>query len=232
MRVKIDDMALMNYFRFGDNDDYQFVGANKDSDFYEVELGTQKLYSYKMTHDNRFAPNPLFGVLTLATCKPRMRQNMHVGEWIAGWTSKGIAHSPTEVGEEKLIYLAKVTKKLTIAEYWEQYPQKRPVNTDDKNVPERYGDNIYEPLGDGTFRQMPNVHHGPDKMAKDVGGKYVLVCEEFYYFSCLSPLEIPAELRPNVPKVQSAYGEITEDATAFIDYVKQHAGECKYTDAQ
>ena len=121
VRVKIDDMALMNYFRFGDNDDYQFVGANKDSDFYEVELGTQKLYSYKMTHDNRFAPNPLFGVLTLATCKPRMRQNMHVGEWIAGWTSKSIAHSPTEVGEEKLIYLAKVTKKLTIAEYWEQY---------------------------------------------------------------------------------------------------------------
>ena len=29
-----------------------------------------KLYSYKMKHDNRFAPNPLFGVLTLATCKP------------------------------------------------------------------------------------------------------------------------------------------------------------------
>ncbi|MFR7823127.1 MAG: hypothetical protein ACLU30_07910 [Odoribacter splanchnicus] len=39
-------------------------------------------------HDTRFAPNPLFGVLTLATCKPSMRRNMQIGNWIAGWTSK------------------------------------------------------------------------------------------------------------------------------------------------
>ena len=43
-----------------------------------------KLYSYKMRHDTRFAPNPLFGVLTLATCKPSMRRNMQIGNWIAG----------------------------------------------------------------------------------------------------------------------------------------------------
>lgn len=38
-----------------------------------------KLYSYKMKHDNRFAPNPLLGVLTLATCKPAMRRNTKIG---------------------------------------------------------------------------------------------------------------------------------------------------------
>ena len=83
----------------------------------------ERLYSYKMAHDNRFAPNPLFGVLTLATCKPYMRLNTKVGEWIAGWTSAHIAHSPTEQGREKLVYLAKVARKLTFGEYWEQYPQ-------------------------------------------------------------------------------------------------------------
>ncbi|MEO5160855.1 hypothetical protein ABH158_25535, partial [Bacteroides ovatus] len=31
-----------------------------------------------MKHDNRFAPNPLLGVLTLATCKPAMRRNTKI----------------------------------------------------------------------------------------------------------------------------------------------------------
>ena len=81
----------------------------------------ERLYSYKMSHDNRFAPNPLFGVLTLATCKPQLRKNAKVGDWIAGWTSSHIAHTPTPVGEERLIYLARVSEKLTFAEYWEAY---------------------------------------------------------------------------------------------------------------
>jgi archaellum component FlaC len=96
-------------------------------------------------------------------------------------------------------------------------------------VAERYGDNIYQPdvsVEDG-FIQMPNIHHGADKKAKDLKGKYVLVCEEFYYFSCLSPLEIPSDLRPNVPKVQTRYGMITEDASAFVNYVRLHTNQCK-----
>lgn len=187
-----------------------------------------------MAHDNCFAPNPLFGVLTLATCKPKMRSNTKVGNWIAGWTSSRIAHSPTEQGKEKLIYLAKVTRKLTFGEYWEQYPQKRAVYTKGRNSLERFGDNIYQPdasVEDG-FRQLPNIFHKEDKKSKDLNGKYVLVCEEFYYFSDRSPLKIPMELRPNIPKAQTAYGVITEDASAFIDYVRQHTGLCKYTDAK
>lgn len=191
-----------------------------------------KLYSYKMAHDTRFAPNPLFGVLTLATCKPKMRLNTEVGNWIAGWTSKHIAHTPTKTGEERLIYLAKVTKKLSFEEYWEQYPQKRPIYTDDNSVLERYGDNIYQPAEDGTFIQIKNVYHDESNMMKDLGGKFVLVCEEFYYFSCLSPLGIPTELRPNIPKAQTAYGAITKDASEFINYVKQQTHLCKYTDAK
>ena len=107
-----------------------------------METTDYKLYSYKMKHDNRFAPNPLFGVLTLATCKPAMRRNTKIGNWIAGWTSKQLKDSPTEVGKEKLIYLAKVTQKLSFAEYWEKYEQKRPVKTEDTKVIQRYGDNI------------------------------------------------------------------------------------------
>ena len=42
-----------------------------------------------MTYDYMFDPNPLFDVLTLATCKPMIRKNKNdkPGIWIAGWTS-------------------------------------------------------------------------------------------------------------------------------------------------
>ena len=151
-----------------------------------------------------------------------------------GWTSAHIAHSPTEQGKEKLVYLAKVTRKLTFEEYWKQYPQKQAVYTEDKDVWERYGDNIYKPdvSAEDGFIQMPNVHHGADKKAKDLKGKNVLICEEFYYFSCLSPLEIPSDLCPNIPKMQTRYGMITKDASAFVNYVRLHTNQCKYTDAK
>lgn len=200
-----------------------------------------KLYSYKMTHDTRFAPNPLFGVLTLATCKPAIRRNTEVGNWIAGWTSKSLKNCPTPVGEERLIYLARVTRKLTYPEYWLQYPQKRPGNWDDPHVDSYHGDNIYEPepgctpdpLHPETFILHENSHHKtPEKKVKDLKGQYVLICEEFYYFSCKQPLVIPTECRPNVPKVQTSYGIITDDASEFIHYVKQHAQTCLYSSAK
>ena len=77
-----------------------------------------------------------------------------------------------------------------------------------------------------------NNFHGKDKMDKDLRGEYVLICEEFYYFSRLSPLDIPDGMRPNIPKVQTSYGVITKDAAEFINYVKQHVELCKYTDAK
>jgi hypothetical protein len=34
-----------------------------------------RLFSCKMTNDSGFAPNPFFGALTMATCKPGMRKS-------------------------------------------------------------------------------------------------------------------------------------------------------------
>jgi hypothetical protein len=33
-----------------------------------------RLFTYKMTHDSGFAPNPFYDILTLATCKPGIRK--------------------------------------------------------------------------------------------------------------------------------------------------------------
>lgn len=91
------------------------------------------LYSYRMVADTGFAPNPYFGVLSLATCKPGMRGNASIGRelnagndvWIAGWVTSHVTNVPL-TGRE-LIWLGRVTKQISIADYWENYPDKRPV---------------------------------------------------------------------------------------------------------
>ena len=86
-----------------------------------MEKPENRLYSYKMARDTGFAPNPYFGVLTLATCKENLRRVIQPGNWIAGWTSKSLKKYSTDIGKERLVYLARVSKKLTYAEYWEHY---------------------------------------------------------------------------------------------------------------
>ena len=39
-----------------------------------------QLISYKVKHDTGFAPNPYFGILTLATCKPAIRRSSKIQE--------------------------------------------------------------------------------------------------------------------------------------------------------
>ena len=50
-----------------------------------------RLFSYKMTHDSGFAPNPFGYTSTLATCKPQIRLHKSVDDWIAGFTSRTLA---------------------------------------------------------------------------------------------------------------------------------------------
>lgn len=75
-----------------------------------------RLFSYKMTHDTGFAPNPFGHTLTLATCKPQIRRLKKQGDWIAGFTSKALTGD--QVGEERLIYLMQVGKKLHLRDYY------------------------------------------------------------------------------------------------------------------
>jgi Nucleotide modification associated domain 2 len=61
-----------------------------DSEGSEVACGSElnpsdqpSVFSYVVTHDKGFAPNPYFGFLTLATCKPQIRKSARVGDWLS-----------------------------------------------------------------------------------------------------------------------------------------------------
>jgi len=168
-----------------------------------------------MTHDTGFAPNPCGDVLSLATCKPGIRQCALVGEWVAGFTSMTLCGA--DVGDERLIYLMQVSQQILFEEYYEQYPDKRPENC-------VCGDNIYR-IKNGIYEQVPNRYHGADCCSNDTSCRYVLLSTEFYYFGCKAAI-VPKECRPNLVN-RARFGSKTtgRQAQVFIDWVKNVAAK-------
>lgn len=136
-------------------------------------------FSYIITRDFGFAPNPFHGILTLATCKPKIRKAAQVGDYLMGNSNKASGN--------KLIYMAKVDEILTFDEYWSdvRFQCKKPVmNGSFKTL---YGDNIYH-HDDGEWIQA-NSHHSLDNglvnhanLKKDTGiTDRLLICREYFY---------------------------------------------------
>lgn len=165
------------------------------------------LYSYKMVVDSGFAPNPFYGYLTLATCKPYIRRTKDEGDYVAGFTSSRLDDKYNN-GFEKLIYIMKVTKKMSYAEYHEdpKFKKKIPNN---KSRRSRAGDNIYQ-LKNRCYTQVATQNHGTQgEMEIDMQCRQVLISDEFFYFGS-KPINID-RFAINKPKVQSAYGVRTSD---------------------
>ena len=139
-----------------------------------------------------------------------------MGQWLAGFTSYAL--NKNLPGQERLIFLANINKKLPLKDYYEQYSDKRPDNHPS-------GDNIYK-LENGKFIQLENRAHDAGNIESDLKGKNALIADEFYYFG-IEAMAVPPELRPNIPQRQSPYGYLTEGQKAddFITYVKEYAAK-------
>ena len=115
-----------------------------------------RVYSYIVTHDTGFAPNPFWGSCTLACCKPVIRRVAEVGDIIVGLSSKTLKEKP-----HHLIYAMKVTEDpITFDEYYnsKKYFKKKPViNASYKDF---VGDNIY--IGD-SYKGNGKIHNTPKK---------------------------------------------------------------------
>jgi hypothetical protein len=154
-----------------------------------------KYYSYVVSRDFGFAPNPFGPYCTLATCKQQIRKNANINDWIFGLTPK--------YRNNNLLYAMQIEKKITFNEYWNSklYQYKKPVMNG--SLMQMYGDNIYF-LDEATQRWFQaNSHHSLENgkiqrktLDDDVGGKFVLISENFYYFGSKS-IEIPNNIKRN-----------------------------------
>ena len=178
------------------------------------------IYSYKLTHDYGLAPNPFWGVMSLAVCKGSIRRNkkLQTGDWIIGTAGSAVG------APEDLIYAMKVEKIIPFDEYWNdpQYSWKKPVPNG--SLMQMYGDNFYHTDEHGVVIQEPSAHSQDKGHAdKDKKGRNVLLSKHFYYFGNHT-VKIPAHLHPVIYKGRNFhYKAIPEKIrTEFIDWLESN----------
>lgn len=150
---------------------------------------TDRVFSYVVTEDSGFAPNPFHGFLTLACCKPVIRRTAAIGDIVVGLSSRC----------ERVVYAMQVAEIMGYEEYWAdpRFRVRRPRLGSPQAV-DRRGDNIYEPLP-GRFRQLHSFHSHRDGSEDaglkqtDLGGQHVLVGERFTYWGQSGP-PLPEEI--------------------------------------
>lgn len=174
------------------------------------------LFSYIVETDSGFAPNPFFGLCTLACCKPRIRNAVgkrllqesgrtdvhelrHADPgyirsqniWVVGLAGASLRDHP----RRSVVYAMQVTDVLDFESYFEEHPEKQPVRTGHvtSNDPEWHGDAIYTGNDPATARQLaPSAHSDGDSEHQgnkehDLGGGYVLLSDHFVYFGKDAP---------------------------------------------
>ena len=146
-----------------------------------------RLLSYVVAHDYGFAPNPFYGMCTLATCKPRIRRAAAIGDWIVGTGSK-------EHGRQGfLVYVMQVTKALTFNHYWtdSQFRRKRPNLRG--SMKQAFGDNIYFKDDNDQWHQQDSHHSYPGgapnlfNIQRDTQTDRVLIGAEYAYWGGVGP---------------------------------------------
>ncbi len=151
-----------------------------------------RLFSYVVRFDTGFAPNPFFGYCTLACCKPKIRLSAEKGDWVVGLTPRADGN--------RIVYMMRVDEVLgSFSDYWtdRRFAAKKPNYN--KGLREKCGDNIYEPLSTGRYRQLRSAHSNGEaedeaNKAHDLSGRRVLVSETFAYFGS-NALPLPPNFR-------------------------------------
>lgn len=143
-----------------------------------------KMYTYVITRDYGFAPNPFGGICTLATCKPSIRKNVEVGDWIIATGPKTNYHKPGF-----LFFAMKVKEKISYNEYWnnDRFQDKKPIFNG--SLKQCYGDNIY--YFDESLKKwhQEDSHHSLENgeinirnLKNDTSAPFAIISDHFYYF--------------------------------------------------
>jgi hypothetical protein len=142
------------------------------------------LYTYAITRDFGFAPNPFHGFCTLATCKPRIRKAAKVGDWVMG-----VGGSTLGTVKGRCIFLMKISEKIGFQNYWDddRFSLKKPSRNG--SLVKMVGDNIYHKNNEGGWIQEDSHHSNPDgspnpeNVERDTGSNdRVLISNSFCYF--------------------------------------------------
>lgn len=184
-----------------------------------------RIYSYVVRYDSGFAPNPFGEYCTLATCKPRIRKKIIVGDWVVG------TGSVENIGNKKLIYAMKVEEKIAFEQYYidKRFSYKIPDWFSSDKI-KKVGDNIYFKDPKDVYHQKPSKHSNKDGSENeelkrhDLSGEFVLISKLFYYFG-KNAMEIPKEVQDIIKKGPGHKCNFPEKIISnFLNWLKTECG--------
>lgn len=183
-----------------EDDDMEHEDYNEDSDEGDVSdaEGAQGLcqvqslmplddcertaYVYKMITDDGLAPCapkcPCFGwdaALTIAICKPKIREKARAGDRLIGIAGEMLAHKGYVANS--VIYAAVVERKMEGKEYYtNEHLDRKDCIYSHSESPDRL-----------TWITSKGVHTKPEERRKDLSPPQVLLCRNFCYFGAKPP---------------------------------------------
>lgn len=149
-----------------------------------------RIYSYVVRYDSGFAPNPFYGYCTLATCKPNIRAQAEVGDWVVGSASND--RSIRRGGH--IVYAMRVTETTTFDDYATdaRFEAKKAFRMGSRK--QSCGDNIYfRETPDGDWCQRDSFHSQEDgqihsqHVTRDTSVNRILISNDFIYFGGTGP---------------------------------------------
>ncbi len=185
------------------------------------------LFTYKITRDYGFAPNPYFGYCTLATCKPKIRNACNIGDWIIGFGGLNT------IVPNKLVYLMQVNEKMSFDEYWDdqRFQNKKPDFN--KNLKYCYGDNIYHKDESGNWLQE-NSHHSLNdginyiNLNHDTKVNKLIISQNYWYFG-ENAINICDELSVIIPKNRGHRRFVDPEAEEYITLLLNYINDNKFS---
>jgi Nucleotide modification associated domain 2 len=168
------------------------VGSS-DAQSSASDADMSRLFTYTIPVDDGAAPNPFWGMCSLAICKPGIRRVAKKDDWVAGLGSK---NSPSGDLSKHLVYAMRVEEVLTLEEY-----DQEALSRWSHRIPNLKGADLWERLGDCIYDyseqepiQRPSVH-GVVNIETDLSGKNVLISSDFYYLG-REAIKLPNYLHP------------------------------------
>lgn len=168
-----------------------------------------RIFRYILAVDVGMAPCVEGGLITLATCKPRIRASAKAGDWVLGF-------APAPLPRGLLAWAGRVADTLPIGEYERRYRRRR--------------DAVYREQRDGTFRRLrPDYHPEPDAIRKDLAaGALIFEPAASWYFGRVLR-ELPAELMHLAPtgRGHRVNGSRPDDAALLEHWLRLQTSEAQ-----
>ena len=194
------------------------------------------IYSYILRFDDGAAPNPFWDICTLTICKPAIRRNARVGDWVIGTGSKNAKCNDGKVYDlsNSIVYAMKISDIKTLSDYDNfcktSLLRKIPVwRTTDWRL--RMGDCIYD-YSKGAAPLMRRGVHNENNRNRDLGGLNALLSDNFYYFG-EGAIQLPVELNGIIKRNQGHRKiENIDLVMKFVKWIKQFKTKKLYADPQ